>query len=162
MRNRFIAEIADKLKEDNKNSFIMVSIVEHGNLLRKEIPGSFFVHGGTKTKTRNEIYRSLEEKELYCIIGTVGKEGLDLPRLDAVINAEGYSSSVVTTQKMRSLTAEKNKKFGFVFDFTDKERIYLEKASKEREKRYRSFGGFIIKKRKVPEDHFKAGINPWL
>jgi superfamily II DNA or RNA helicase len=164
MRNKFIAEVVENLKKANLNSFIAVSIVEHGNLLRREIPGSFFVHGGIKTKTRREIYKSLEEKELYCMIGTVGKEGLDLPRLDAVINAEGYSSSVATTQKMRSLTASEKsgKRFGFVFDFTDKERIYLEKASKEREKKYRSFKGFIVKKRTVPPDHFGTRKNKWL
>jgi ERCC4-related helicase len=110
-------------------------MIEHGETLQSIIPGSVFVRGSVDSDLRKDLFRSINEKKLSCIIGTVGKEGLNLPTLDAVINAEGLSSEVSTIQKLRSLTACEGKEVGLVFDFLDYSR-YTEKHSNARKKLY--------------------------
>jgi hypothetical protein len=78
---------------------------------------------------------------------------LNLPKLEAVINAEGYKSSVVTTQKMRSLTASEGKAHGIIIDFLDKGKD-LRDHSDMRKQKYHSFDGFIVKEREVTKNHF--------
>ena len=152
-RNRFIAYVVEELAKRNKTSYIMVSRIEHGKILRRMIRGSFFVHGQTKSDTREQVYKSLMNGKLKCIISTVGKFGLNLPNLDAVINAEGMRSKSQTKQKMRSLTAAAGKKFGLVIDFVDHGYI-LERHSEVRLDIYNNLKGFIVKVKPVPENVF--------
>lgn len=147
-RNQFIAEIVANLQKQGKTAFVLVRKIEHGVLLRDLIPNSVFVRGSVDSSLRKELYEHLQSKELFCIIATVGKEGLNLPTLNAVINAEGLVGHVVTQQKMRSLTACEGKELGLVIDFLDKGK-YLKDHSESRIKQYKKFGGFIIKEKIV-------------
>jgi hypothetical protein len=79
----------------------------------------------------------------------VGKVGLNLPSLDAVINAEGYKARVGTIQKLRSLTASAGKHEGMVIDFIDCGK-YLFDHSEERLQRYQTMRGVEIRRRVVP------------
>lgn len=152
-RNRFIADAAKKLMQRGKSVFIMIQRLQHGPNLRALIPGSVLVHGSIKTDTRKKLYTALEKGSLKCIITTVGKEGLNLPKLDAVINAEGLSGKVVTIQKLRSLTASEGKKYGLVIDFLDKGK-YLFDHSEQRLAQYKRQRGFEVKQKNVPVDYF--------
>lgn len=152
-RNRFIADIAKNLMKRGKSVFIMVQRLQHGPSLRALIPGSVSMTGQIKSKTRKKLYGAVEKGSLQCIITTVGKEGLNLPKLDAVINAEGLSGKVVTVQKMRSLTACEGKKYGLVVDFLDKGK-YLSNHSEQRLAQYKRQSGFEIKVKDVPTDYF--------
>jgi superfamily II DNA or RNA helicase len=160
-RNQFIADVSKKLYETGKTSFIMIRNLAHGPLLRALIPGSMFVQGSISSSARADLYSSLQEKRIHCIIATVGKEGLNIPKLDAVINAEGLKSSVTTLQKMRSLTAAAGKKYGFVIDFLDRGR-FLNKHSKRRIKIYRKIGNAKFKTKAVPDDFYKMEDSRWL
>jgi superfamily II DNA or RNA helicase len=160
LRNRFIAEIVQNLKKTGLTSLVPVSKLAHGDLLKEEIPNSFFMYGKVKTEQRTELYNRLQDKKLYCIVSTVGKEALDLPKLNAMINAEGFDSPVATIQRMRSLTASEGKNFGLVIDFIDKG-DYLESSSNERKKKYEGIDGFIVKVKKVPENYY-AEKSRWL
>ena len=151
-RNEFIAEIVKKLKQQNKTSFITVTKLEHGRLLRSLIPNSFFVNHKTSTDTRMEVYNSLMGKKIHCVITTIGKEALDLPRLDAIINAEGHESKVLTIQRLRSLTAAEGKETGLVIDFIDGGK-YLLASSYKRRNIYSKIKGFIVKNKKVRKDY---------
>lgn len=153
-RNKFIAEIVGQLKKQKKTVFVMVRRKEHGRILDALIKGSVYVYGDVAADVRKTLYDRLEARDLQCIIATVGKEGLNLPRLDAVINAEGLEGDVVTVQKMRSLTANPGKKYGLVIDFIDKG-LYLQGHSETRLAQYKKLAGFIVKERRVPEDYFK-------
>lgn len=154
-RNNFIAKIAKELKKQNKSSFIIVNRKAHGETLKEMIPGSVYVWGDIKADVRKKLYNRLENKEIFCIISTVGKLGLNIPRLDAVINAEGFSATTSTQQKMRSLTAphKVEKNFGLVIDFMDKG-PYSERHGKSRLKQYKDMKGFIIKYRKITPEKF--------
>lgn len=153
-RNKFIVDLVKNLWKEKKTTFIMVRHREHGRILQEMLKNSVYVHGDTKTKVRSSLYDRLEKKEIHCIIATVGKEGLNLPRLDAVINAEGYKGKGVTTQKMRSLTGRPEKAFGLVLDFMDRG-LYLQDHSEQRLANYKKESSFIVKERRVPKDYFK-------
>lgn len=154
-RNLFIADVAKNLKKANKTTFIMIRKLAHGPILRALIPGSVFVHGKISSKRRKILYNALQERAIQCIIATVGKEGLNIPSLDAVINAEGMESSVSTLQKMRSLTASKGKKYGIMIDFLDRGK-FLGKHSKSRIHLYEKMRNAKIKNRQVPPEFYET------
>lgn len=160
MRNRFIAQIAERLKEKDKTVFIKVTRIDHGNNLNDMIPGSVFVKGAMDSSIRKQIYQSLQDKVIHCVIATVGKEGLNLPKLDATINAEGLRSKLANKQKMRSLTSAENKSYGLIIDFLDKGK-YLQKQGKIRLAMYKSMPGFIIREKRVPKDLFPMEATRW-
>ena len=159
-RNTFIAEIANKLKKAGKTIFIMIRKLDHGPILRSLISGSVFVHGGISGDDRKQLYKGIQDKRIKCIIGTVGKEGLNIPSLDAVINAEGYKSSIATTQKMRSLTASAGKKYGIIVDFIDRGK-FIAKHSKKRLKIYTAIKEAKMIKIKVSNEHFDMESSRW-
>jgi len=152
-RNKFISELVKKLWGENKTSFVMVRHREHGSILEEMIENSVYVYGDISSDTRSILYNRLDQKELHCIVATVGKEGLNLPYLDAVINAEGYKGSSVTTQKMRSVTGRPEKPFGLILDFMDKG-LYLDDHSERRLINYKREKSFIVKERKVSKNFF--------
>lgn len=156
-RNRFIAQVVEKLWAQNMTSFIMICRKYHGEILRDLIPKSVYVYGDVASSVRRKLYNRLQKKELHCIISTVGKLGLNLPKLNAVINAEGLKSSVATMQKMRSLTAHEEKRYGIIIDFGDKGKDIID-HSEDRIARYNSIAGFIVKHRKVRRDHFDLKV----
>ena len=156
-RNGFVADLVGKFNDDGKSVLVMVSKIHHGENLRELISNSFFVRGKIDSKTREIVYRSLQDGKIGCVISTVGKEGLDLPKLDIVINAEGFSSSVITIQKMRSLTAHKDKKMAYVIDFVDKG-DYLYNASIKRKKLYSKLDGIKMKNKRVPKDYIPGRL----
>jgi len=152
-RNRFIADVAKNLMQRGKRVYIMVRRRDHGPNIRKYLPESVWIHGDIKSATRKTLYAALQKGTLKCIITTVGKEGLNLPELDAVINAEALSGKVVTIQKMRSLTACAGKEHGIVIDFMDKGK-YLADHSESRLGLYQKNKGFDVKIKRVPADYF--------
>jgi superfamily II DNA or RNA helicase len=156
-RNLFIARIVSELKKQNKTCFIMVQKLDHGRELNNLIRGSFFVHGSIDPSIREGLYKSLQDKKLHCVIGTVGKVGLNIPKLDAVINAEGLKSHVATLQKMRSLTATDGKTEGIIVDFIDNDvHHFLSGHSSKRFDEYSKIKGFIIKTKNVKNSFFEV------
>jgi superfamily II DNA or RNA helicase len=160
-RNRFITTLVSKAKKKNKTVFVTVNRVAHGEVLRDLIPDSIFLQGVIPTEQRREVYSALQEKKLHCIIGTVGKEGLNLPSLDIVINAEGLKSQVPTVQKMRSLTASAGKKYGVIVDFIDHGPC-LRRQSRSRLKIYQSITGAVIKQMRIKKHFFNLEGSRWL
>ena len=159
-RNQFIAEIANKLKLSGKTTFIMIRKLAHGPILRAMIPGSVFVHGSIPSDQRATLYDGLQNRKIWCVISTVGKEGLNIPKLDAVINAEGLESSVVTLQKMRSLTATEGKTRGLVIDFLDRGK-FLTKHSRARQRLYSRIAKDDTKVKVVPANHYDMEGSRW-
>lgn len=157
-RNSFIVRIVTELQKQNKTAFIFVRKKDHGYILQDLIPKAVYVHGGVNTTRRKKLYDRLQNGKIPCIISTVGKVGLNLPKLNAVINAEGYKAHTLTIQKMRSLTAHKDKSCGLVIDFIDKGK-YLFEHSEDRVSEYTNLKGFIIKKREIKRDFFERKDN---
>lgn len=152
-RNNFIAELVKNLKTQKKTVLVMVARKQHGEILSGLIQDSVYIHGEIDANFREQVFNRLKEKSLSCIISTVGKVGLNIPSLDAVINAEGYEASTLTIQKMRSLTACENKEAGIVIDFMDKGK-YTRAHAEERRHMYENLDGCIVKSKTVKKDHF--------
>jgi len=159
-RNKFIADIVKNLYKSNKTAFVMIRNLLHGPILRALIPGSVFVKGKISSEIREGLYKALNDKTIQCIIATVGKEGLNIRGLDAMINAEGYKSSVTTMQKLRSLTATKDKKYGIIVDFMDRGK-FLSAHSKRRAALYKRMGAIKLKVKQVPVDLYKEESPSW-
>jgi len=160
-RNLFIADIAKNLKKQGKTTFIMVRKLAHGPILRALIPGSVFVQGSMPSDQRAQLYAALQAGRIECIIATVGKEGLNIPKLDVVINAEGYKATTTTLQKMRSLTAAEGKRYGIIIDFIDRGK-FLGKHSRIRIKLYKKLGNVRMRTKRVPNTYYPVEGTRWL
>lgn len=79
------------------------------------------------------------------LLGTVFKEGVDIPEIEIVINAEGGRDIKTTVQRMRNMTPCKNKTTSILVEFADLTNKYLAKHSKERIDFYRSNKEFNVK-----------------
>jgi superfamily II DNA or RNA helicase len=106
----------------------------HGDELQKllniegyDIP---FIHGKTKLKDRETIYKALDNKELKLIICSVGiiSVGINIRPLSVFINAGGGGStinSVQTNGRFARTSAGKDRSINI--DFKDLEQFYLKR-----------------------------------
>lgn len=80
------------------------------------------------------------------MMGTVFGEGVDIPEIDVVINAEGGADDISTVQRLRCLTKLPGKELAIVVDFNDLTNAYFEKHSRARLRVYKSEPAFEIVK----------------
>lgn len=149
LRNDIIRRIAEDLNKRGKSCMILVSKINHGNMLQDLIAGSIFLHG--TSNEREEIWEGLRNKEIMTLITTLGDEGVDIPNLDATIIAAGGESAIKVFQRLRCLTPYKQddyeKKHSIVVDFLDPYK-YLKTHSNKRKKLYLSEPAFRVVIRK--------------
>jgi len=121
-RNDVIASLANRLKDQNYNTLILIQRIEHGNLLNEKIPGSVFIHGKTSQKIRTQSLEDLKNGKIKVLIGsTIADEGLDISTLSALIMAGGGKSSNRAKQRVgRVIRTSAGKTKALVFDFHDK------------------------------------------
>jgi superfamily II DNA or RNA helicase len=100
--------------------------------------------GKTPSDERMEILRKFRANKIGCVVGTVMGEGVDIPELEMVINAEGQRSRTATIQRMRNLTACAEKHEVIFIDFYDDTCAVLKKHSRERLKTYQGFRHFQV------------------
>lgn len=146
-RNNIIKKIV-KLNKD-KQILIIISKIEHGEILNNLIPNSFFVYGGSSSKEREEIIEKFENKELNILIASgIFNQGINIKNVEILINAAGMKSKVLTIQKLgRGLRVTDEKTELNYYDFYDEGNKYLLKHSKERIKEYKNlFGNKAITK----------------
>jgi len=94
---------------------------------------------------RRELIEEYTKGGLMALVGTVFGEGVDIPEIECVINAEGGKDIKATVQKMRNLTPHEGKKRAVFIDFMDFTNSYFAKHSAERLAVYRSESEFRIK-----------------
>lgn len=150
-RNKIIAETTKKLYDKNYKTLVLVGRIEHGELLKKMIPSSKFIH--SSTLDREKIFFDFKEGLLKTCIATsqLFGEGIDIPSLQAVILADGGKSVLNFYQKIgRALRPYKEKKRAVVIDFVDNEIKYLYNHSKKRINHCKKEPKFVIKIQKNP------------
>jgi superfamily II DNA or RNA helicase len=83
------------------------------------IPGCVFLHGSLNRKERDAGLAQV--RETGCpLIGTIFKEGFDMPEIDAMIIASGGTSSKAIIQKIgRVLRVSPGKVQSEILDFYD-------------------------------------------
>jgi superfamily II DNA or RNA helicase len=119
---------------------------------RKWVPCEYLIgsasvkHGlaaGT-TKERSRKVAGLIARKPPILVGTVLSEGVDIPEVDVVINAEGGRDVKATIQRMRNLTVSEGKTEAIFVDFMDMTNAYFRKHSKARLKVYKNYGGLKV------------------
>jgi superfamily II DNA or RNA helicase len=103
------------------------------------------ITGRVGVKRRRDIIENFITGRTQVLVGTVFGEGIDIPEVECVINAEGGTDVKATTQRMRNLTPFKGKKKAVFIDFVDVMNKYFTKHSMSRVKVYRSEPEFNIK-----------------
>lgn len=117
-----------------KNLFVMVN--RRGVLCET-------IQGNTPIKRRDELVARMAAGEI-CLVGTVLGEGIDIPELEVVINAEGQKSAKAAIQRMRNLTQLDGKGDVYFIDIADVGTPLLQKHSLERLRLYRGHRGFKV------------------
>ncbi len=137
-RNYLIALLVKKLVEKGYHPLVLVESIAHGENLLKILKSRFFdtifVSGKDNKELRAKTLAEIQEKRLQCLIATkIFSQGVNIPKLSAIINAGGLKSKSWTFQKFgRSLTAIEGKSVGLIFDFMDKDSWKLEQHSWQR------------------------------
>lgn len=101
--------------------------------------------GNDRTAERDTKVSAFKRGLLQALVGTVLGEGVDIPEIECVINAEGGRDVKATVQRMRNLTPSPGKTTALFIDFVDMTNGYLAEHSKERLKAYRSESEFDVK-----------------
>lgn len=113
-----------KIVNDNyiKKIIILTKSVEHGKMLKKAIPLSRHIHGRSGKDIRKKDMEEFRNNKYHVLIMTqsIGKEGLDIPDLDIIINAAANKGQTASIQVLgRVLRIAKNKKSAIYYDFVD-------------------------------------------
>lgn len=139
IRNKIISSYANVFYNNNMSTLILVREIEHGKLLESMIKNSVFVHGSMPSKKRRQNIDDLKSGKLKIMIATsIADEGLDVPRLEALILAGSGKSSTKAFQRIgRVIRKHKEKKNAIVIDFMDSGK-YQNRHSYARKKIYKT------------------------
>lgn len=139
IRNEAIANIANSYDD---GVAILVTHLDHGNILEEMIPDSVFIKGDTPLNERMRILKEFNEGKIKKIIGSnILNEGISITNMKVLVMASGNKGLAQTTQKIgRVLRISKDKKEGIFYDFIDKGNKYLLKHSKQRISIYKKNG----------------------
>ena len=148
---RIVAEVR-RLQGEGLKTLVVVQELEHVALLLGAMKAAGLraekVVGQTSTKRREEVIQGFNDGEVDVIIGTVFGEGVDIPAIQAVINAEGGASRKACLQRNRQLTPISGvpieEQHAVLIDFMDLHNDYLARHSLERVRMYREQGAFDL------------------
>lgn len=139
-RNKAIAEAVKTCREEGRQILVDIDETDHFDPLGQCIVSTKIeetelrtVHGGMSPVEREQIYNQFRAGEINVLIGTVLREGLDLPNTSAVILAGGGKSKIKVLQEIgRGLRAASGKEDCVVWDFVDFQHYLLFEHSQER------------------------------
>ena len=147
-RNRAIVKIVKKLYQLGHKIYVDVRYIRHGELLeqllRNEKVPAVFISGRESSERRQAILKRFES-DGFVLISTLIKEGVDLPKMSAIILAGGGRSSVQVIQTIgRSLRPKVGSNEAIVVDFYDRGK-YVGEHFKQRQKVLREYYGELYK-----------------
>lgn len=129
VKNYLIAGAANELVSNNESVAIMTVQKQHARDIARKIEAEVVVLTGDERGVyRKDVYDKLNRKELLCIVSTVFSEGIDVPTLNAGINADGGLDSRRMEQRLRMGTpavdplSGEPKRFGRMIDFLHREK----------------------------------------
>jgi superfamily II DNA or RNA helicase len=148
-RNAKIVSIAEELIAGGLRTLIVTNRKEQAGKLQellteRDIPAGV-ITGEDKSGARRGLVKAFVDRKLQALIGTVFGEGVDIPEIDAVINAEGGRDVKATVQRMRCLTPHDGKTEAVFVDFMDLTNGYFAKHSRERLKAYKAEPAFKVR-----------------
>lgn len=147
-RNSQIVALAMKHAKAGSRVLIIANRTAHIDRLHEMIEAAGspcgIAYGSTKDQERNDHLERLMSLEAPIVVANVFGEGVDLPAVDVVINAEGGKDQKQAMQRMRNLTACAGKRHAVFHDFYDRTSHYLQEHADERLRLYRSERAFRV------------------
>jgi superfamily II DNA or RNA helicase len=151
-RNKIIVLLTMRQLEKGHNVLIISNrlsqIDEISNLLFKYGVEHATITGSDPTDARNLRMNDFKSGVFNVLVGTVFHEGIDIPEVECVINAEGGKDVKTTIQRMRNMTPSEGKTKSILIDFWDDTSKYFRRHSNARLKTYESEHAFVIDKEK--------------
>ena len=147
-RNARIVSEAVLAKSEGKRCLVDIGRVAHGRillgLLRKAGLKTELLIGSADDETRGSALLALKERRIDVLVSTLLGEGVDIPELEVVVNAEGGAGRKGTIQRLRNMTIREGKDSALIVDFVDLTSHYLAEHSKQRIASYRKEGCFDV------------------
>lgn len=147
-RNKMVVALARQQIDAGMNVLIVSNRKNQIQWLSEELDGHDVKHrvitGDDRTEARADKVSDFVSGRVRVLLGTVFGEGVDIPSIECVINAEGGRDVKATVQRMRNLTPSAGKTKAVFIDFIDLTNGYFAEHSKERLAAYRSEEAFLI------------------
>jgi len=164
-RNKIIADTVRTYGDDSQ-ILIMVETIEHGMNLKKYLPEYTLIYSNCSKerymeylsegyttdpyltdKQAMEMQEAFAKGELKKVISTMRwREGVDFPKLRALVRADGLSGSIPSTQIPGRLSRlDKDKTRGILIDFMDDFDPRLRACSNSRIRHYKKLGWRILR-----------------
>jgi superfamily II DNA or RNA helicase len=149
IRNKKITEVAKKYTKKGKLVLVVTNRLNQVKILSEMFDKAGINHetmtSADSTESRENKVSDFVNHKTDALIGTILSEGVDIPEIDVVINAEGGTDIKSTVQKMRNLTVCDGKKNAIFVDFIDLTNKYFANHSKSRLSVYKSERAFRVK-----------------
>lgn len=149
LRNSLIVGSAVEARDGGRRVLVDIGRVEHGKVLLSMLRAAglrvALLIGSSQSDDRAEVIGRLKAGTLDVVVSTLLGEGVDIPELEVVINAEGGASKKTTIQRLRNMTPAEGKDAATIVDFIDLTNPYLARHSLERLRTYRGEGCFTIR-----------------
>lgn len=149
-RNDMIVEDAMHYAANGLQIYVHVERIDHLKILYYRLqkvfePGQVaYLCGKQPSDDRQEIIKRFKAGEIRVVVGTLLKEGADVPAISCLVNASGLKSDVALVQKVgRALRTADGKDSAIIVDFIDSGK-FLRKHSEERYQTYMTTYGDCI------------------
>ncbi len=141
-RNKLIAKIAKTHVGKGLRVLVIARLHDHINLLKEAMEDLglhvWRVTGKTHQSERENAMDALAARRVDVLLGNVLGEGIDLPEVEVIINAEGGKDDKNTVQRQRNLTIAEGKTQAILIDFLDETNEKFEEHSRQRIAMYES------------------------
>lgn len=150
-RNEAIVRVAVDAARDGHRVLIDCSRIAHVALLVEALrralrkPQVAAMTGSTPPKRRERIVQDYRAGRVRVVVGTILGEGVDIPELDYVINAEGGKAKTAAIQRLRNLTVSPGKRQATLVEMIDNHHERLRKWTLERLRIYSAEPAFRIR-----------------
>ncbi len=125
-----IAKIVRMCEAKGDSVLIAVSHVNHVNKLKELLPEAKVMTGEDGSDRRKKVLEKFRSKEINVVISTLLGEGVDIPSLNAVINAAGGRD--IRQLVGRALRKHPGKTVAKIYDFVDNQHIITLRNSQAR------------------------------
>ena len=104
-RNQQIVDDAIKQYDAGRNTLILITQIKHGETLTKMLNDrgypAKFISGKSRTKVRQQVIDDMRNGKAGLVVAsTIADVGLDVPRLQSIIEAGAGKSSVTALQRL--------------------------------------------------------------
>jgi superfamily II DNA or RNA helicase len=145
-RNGKVVRKAHEYRERGLTVLVNARLLDHVDVLEERLKDAGLslevVIGETLARDRDRRILRFVNRGVDVLLGTVFKEGVDIPAIEGVVNAAGGKSKIAAVQQFRNLTPADGKSTAVLADFMDLHHPTLAKHALARVKVYRSHAMF--------------------